>query len=281
MSSSTSFHKRLTAREQEANSLLCIGLDPVTQKLPQGFSATASGVADFCIEIVHATRDLVSCYKPNLPFYLSLGEDGAKALRKVREAIPAEIPMVLDCKVNDLGDTAQAWVTTAFDYIEADAIVVAPYMGEDALAPYFNRDDKGVIVLVKTSNPGSGDIQDLRLASGAPLYMHVAERCREWNASYPADIGMVVGATWPDQLQDVRNLCPDQVILLPGLGAQGGDVAAAVRAGTDAHDGSLLCSSSRGILYASSGEDFAEAARAQALKLRDEINSHRHQPIGA
>src|SRR5690606_2281533 len=115
-------------------------------------------------------------------------------------------------------------VKTAFDYIETDAIVVAPYMGEDALAPYFDSAGKGVIVLVKTSNPGSGDLQDLVLENGLPLYMHVADRCRTWNSTYPADIGMVVGATWPDQLRAVRELCPNQVILLPGLGAQGGDV---------------------------------------------------------
>lgn len=275
MPPATSFHMQLTAREREANSLLCVGLDPVIEKLPAGIPATADGVADFCIEIVNATKDLASSFKPNLPFFLSLGSEGAEALRKVREAIPAEIPMVLDCKVNDLGDTARAWVQTAFDYIEADAIVVAPYMGEDALAPYFNQAGKGVIVLVKTSNPGSGDMQDLELATGKPLFMHVAERCHEWNATYPADIGMVVGATYPDQLKAVRELCPDQVILLPGLGAQGGDVQASVHAGVDANGGSLLCSSSRGILYASSGRDFAEAAHAAALKLRDEINLHR------
>ena len=178
MTANNSFHKRLTSREREANSLLCVGLDPVVEKLPKAIPATTDGIADFCIQIIEATKDLVSSYKPNLPFFLSLGEDGAKTLRRVREAIPADIPMILDCKVNDLGDTARAWVETAFDYIEADAIVVAPYMGEDALAPYFNQDGKGVIVLVKTSNPGSGDLQDLPLENGQPLFMHVAERCR-------------------------------------------------------------------------------------------------------
>lgn len=277
MPTTESFQTRLTAREQDADSLLCVGLDPVMEKLPAGIPATADGVADFCIEIVRATQDVASCFKPNLPFYLSLGEDGLRALRRVREAIPASIPMVLDCKVNDLGDTAQAWARMAFDYLEVDAVVVAPYMGEDALAPYFERDGKGVIVLVKTSNPGSGDLQDLQLASGQPLYLHVAERCREWEDTYPADIGMVVGATYPEQLAGVREICPDQVILLPGLGAQGGDVASSVKAGMNASGGSLLCSSSRGILYASNGTDFAEAAREQAQLLRDEINLHRHQ----
>lgn len=275
MSTSTSFQKLLNQREQAANSLLCVGLDPVLTKLPKGIAATPEGVADFCIEIVRATQDVVSSYKPNLPFYLSMGSDGLEALRRIREAIPSDIPMVLDCKVNDLGDTAKAWVETAFDFIEADAIVVAPYMGEDALAPYFNREGKGVIVLVKTSNPGSGDLQDLTLANGKALYLHVAERCAEWNTSYPADIGMVVGATWPEQLQTIRTSCPDLPILLPGLGAQGGDVESSVLAGVDEHGGSLMCSSSRGILYASSDKDFGEAARDAAQSLRDEINRYR------
>ncbi len=278
MTGTNSFHKRLTLRETEANSLLCVGLDPVPGKLPRGIPATADGVADFCIEIINATKDVVSAYKPNLPFYLSLGDDGLKALRRVREAVPSNIPVVLDCKVNDLGDTAKAWVRTAFDFLEADAIVVAPYMGEDALAPYLNQDGKGVIVLAKTSNPGSGDFQDLILENGEPLFMHVAERSRMWNDEYPADVGLVVGATWPAQLEAVRKRCPNQVLLLPGLGAQGGDVSASVQAGVDARGGSLLCSSSRGILYASSGKDFAEAAFEKARALRDEINQYRPQP---
>lgn len=277
MSMSNSFHKLLSNREQEANSLLCVGLDPVVERLPEGIPASADGIADFCIEIVNATKGIAASFKPNLPFFLSLGDDGMKTLRRVREAIPADIPMVLDCKVNDLGDTAMAWVQIAFDYFEADAIVVAPYMGDDALTPYFNREGKGVIVLVKTSNPGSGDFQDLKLANGQPLFMHVANRCHEWNGLYPADVGMVVGATYPGQLQAVRENCPDQVILLPGLGAQGGDVQASVESGIDARGGSLMCSSSRGILYASSGRDFAEAALEQARQLRDKINLYRHQ----
>lgn len=281
MSQPATFHTRLSARERDADTLLCVGLDPVIDRLPSGIASTPAGVADFCIEIVQATQVVASCFKPNLPFYLSLGDEGAKVLRRVREAIPADIPMVLDCKVNDLGDTALAWARMAFDYIGADAIVTAPYMGEDALAPYFARDGKGVIVLVKTSNPGSDDFQNLQLADGTPLYLHVADRCKTWEQSYPADIGMVVGATYPDQLAAVRQLCPDQVILLPGLGAQGGDVAASVKAGIDGHGGSLLCSASRSILYASSGSDFAEAAHAEATRLRNEINLHRRQGVSA
>lgn len=281
MSTTKPFHHLLTARESAADSLLCVGLDPVMEKLPSPFPRTVAGVGDYLVALIEATRDIVSSYKPNLPFYLALGDEGTRVLRRVREAIPADIPMVLDCKVNDLGDTARAWAQTAFDYIEADAVVVNPYMGEDALAPYFNYGDKGVIVLAKTSNPGSGDVQDLILADGQPLYMHIAAQTNVWNERYSADIGMVVGATYPDQLTAIRSLCPDAFILLPGLGAQGGDVQASVSAGVDADGGALLCSSSRSIMYASNGNDFAEAARAEALTLRNEINLHRHQPARA
>ena len=275
MSATKPFRQRLAAREAAAESLLCVGLDPVLGKLPRHLPRSTAGVTEFLIGLVDATRDLVSCYKPNLPFYLALGPDGISILQHVREAIPADIPMVLDCKVNDLGDTARAWAQTAFDLLEADAIVVNPYMGEDALSPYVTYDDKGVIVLVKTSNSGFGDVQDLRLADGQPLYAHIAAKSVAWDAQYPAAIGMVVGATHPEQLAQVRRQCPDTYILLPGIGAQGGDVQQAISAGADAAGGSLLCSSSRSIMYASDGEDFAEAARAAAIALRNEINRYR------
>ncbi len=276
MSATTSRSTTLSHRMADANSLLCVGLDPVLDRLPAGFAATADGVADFCIELVNATKDVAACYKPNLPFYLGLGDDGLKALRRVRNAIPGDIPVLLDCKVNDLGETAAAWARMAFDDLGMDGVVVNPYMGEDAMSIYFNYGGKGVIVLVKTSNPGSGDYQDLVLASGEALFMHVAGQCRRYQDTYPADIGMVVGATWPEQLAAIREKCPDQVILLPGLGAQGGDVQASVRAGVDAEGGKLLCSASRSIMFASSESDFADAARAEALRLRDEINLYRH-----
>lgn len=275
MAESKTFDTKLNARIEAVDSLLCIGLDPVLERLPEGIRRDAEGVTDFCIELIQATHETVACYKPNLPFYLSLEDGGAKALRKIIEAVPADIPVVLDCKVNDLGDTAKAWARTAFEYLNADAIVVNPYMGKDAVEPYLVYGDKGVIVLVKTSNPGSGDFQDLTLQSGEPLYMNVAENCKAWHADYPASVGMVVGATYPEQLAAVRDRCPEQVILLPGLGAQGGDVQASVQAGVDANGRGLLCSSSRGIMFASNGRDFAEAARREAEALRDHINQYR------
>lgn len=279
MSTTKPFYDLLSARVAAIDSLLCVGLDPVMEKLPAGFDHTPEGVGDYLVELISATKDIASCFKPNLPFYTSLGADGIRVLRRVREAIPADIPMVLDCKVNDMGETAKAWAQTIFEFIEVDALVVNPYMGEDAMTPYFSYGDKGVIVLCKTSNPGSGDIQDLVLANGKRLYMHVAEQTQLWQQRHPAEIGMVVGATYPDQLAAVRESCPQAIILLPGLGAQGGNVQTSVTAGVDANGGSLLCSSSRSIMYASSGPDFAEAARDEAKRLRDEINIYRHQIV--
>jgi orotidine-5'-phosphate decarboxylase len=271
-----SFHDKLARRMAASNSLVCVGLDPVTSKLPAGFDGSVDSVVSFCISIVKATSDYAAAYKPNFAFYMALGLDGLHALKQVCDAIPDDIPVLLDGKLNDMGETARAYAKAVFDVLQVDALTVAPYLGEDALEPYLSREGKGIIVLAKTSNPGSGDLQDLQLASGEPLYLHVAARCREWQDRYPADVGMVVGATYPDQLAAVRERCPDQVILLPGLGAQGGDTAASVRAGVTSNGTGLLCSASRSIMYADSGEGFAEAAGNAARALRDEINAYRN-----
>lgn len=276
MSTALSFADKLDARIEAANSLVCVGLDPVTEKLPEGFDGSVDSVVEFCVALIEATKDYAAAYKPNLAFYMALGLEGLDALQRVHETIPDDIPVILDGKLNDMGDTARAYAKAVFDIMDFDALTVAPYLGEDALEPYLSRPGRGVIVLAKTSNPGSGDLQDLELASGDPLYLHVADRCREWDAAYPADVGMVVGATYPDQLATVRERCPDQVILLPGLGAQGGDTAASVRAGMAANGGRLICSASRSIMYADSGTGFAEAAANAARDLRDEINACRN-----
>jgi orotidine-5'-phosphate decarboxylase len=271
----TSFKDKLDARIASADSLLCVGLDPVVEKLPQPFAGSLEDVVDFCTEIVASTHDVAAAFKPNLAFFMALGPDGLRALERVHDAIPDDIPVILDGKLNDMGETAKAYTRSVFDIMGFDALTVAPYLGEDALQPYLSYEGKGIIVLCKTSNPGSGDLQDLKLESGEPLYLHVADRCREWDDAYPADVGMVVGATYPDQLATVRERCPDQVILLPGLGAQGGDTAASVRAGVTADGGGLLCSASRSILYADNTDRFADAAADAARQLRDEINAYR------
>jgi orotidine-5'-phosphate decarboxylase len=224
--------------------------------------------------IIDATSDLVCCYKPNLAFYAAHGLDGLQALIATRDAIPAHVPVLLDCKVGDIGSTAAAYARAFFDEWGFDAITVNPYLGEDSLAPFLAYAGKGVIIVCKTSNPGGGDFQDLPVGK-ATLFETVATRAVEWSGAYPASIGLVVGATWPEQLARVRAIAPSLPVLLPGVGAQAGDIRAALNAGLDAERRGLLVSSSRGITYASQGDDFAEAARDATLMLRASVNEFR------
>jgi orotidine-5'-phosphate decarboxylase len=271
------FDERLATRASEADSLLCVGLDPARGRMPAGFPDTAAGAVALCGEVIDATADLALAYKPQLAFFLAWGRDGLDALYTVRERIPAEVPVILDCKVGDVDSTDAAYATAWFDELGVDAITVHPYLGEDSLAPFMNYPGKGVIVLAKTSNPGSGDLQDRTLAEGGePLYRYVARRAAAWDAAYPASVGLVVGATYPDQLREVREVAAELPILLPGLGAQGGDLEASLDAALRPDGAGVLCSASRGIMYASSGDDVAGAARTAASRLRDQINAVRH-----
>lgn len=260
---------------QSADSLLCIGLDPVQSQMPEHFDRSPASVVRFCQELIEATHPFAAAYKPNLGFFAALGRTGLAVLWAVRHAIPHDIPVILDCKVNDMGSTAEAYAHGWFGEFGFDAITVNPYLGEDAVAPYLSYDGKGVIVLCKTSNPGSGDLQDLMLAEGQPLYLSVADRCDRWNDRYPASVGLVVGATYPEQLAQVRQRCPEQLVLLPGIGAQGGDLEASIRAGETASGSGLLCSASRAIMYAGKDRDFGAAASGAAREIRDQINAAR------
>lgn len=271
-----SFGQRLRARAESANSLVCIGLDPTPEVLPAGIERTPAGVARFCTDLIAATSDIAAAFKPNLAFFVGLGREALDVLWEVRQAVPAGVPVILDCKVGDIGSTAAAYARGWLQAFDFDAITVNPFLGEDAVAPFLSDATKGAFLLCKTSNPGSRDVQDLPVGpDGESLSLHLADTFHEWDARYPATVGLVVGATWPEQLAAIRARCPEQPILLPGIGAQGGDIAGSVRAGTDMYGHSLLCSASRSIMYASSGPDFAEAARNAAIALRDEINAHR------
>lgn len=272
---SGSFDERLVSRMHAADSLLCVGLDPVQSQMPEHFDRSPESVVRFCHDLIEATAPFAAAYKPNLGFFAALGRTGLAVLWAVRHAIPHDIPVILDCKVNDMGATAEAYAHGWFGEFGFDAITVNPYLGEDAVAPYLSYDGKGVIMLCKTSNPGSGDLQDLELADGDPLFLSVADRCRRWNARYPASVGLVVGATYPEQLAQVRQRCPDQLVLLPGIGAQGGDLEASIRAGQSQLGTGLLCSASRAIMYASKDRDFDTAAGQVAQGIRDQINSAR------
>ena len=275
MTPPVSFAERLDQRRRSADSLLCIGLDPVPSKIPANLGHGASAVSRFCREIIESTHEWVSCYKPNLAFFTQLGPAGLQVLHEVRQSIPREIPVILDCKVGDVGETARAYARGWFDELDFDAITVNPYMGEDSLEPFLAREGRGVIVICKTSNPGSGDVQNVTVAGGEPLYLTVADRCRAWDQAYPASVGLVVGATWPEELKAVRDRVGDQEILLPGVGAQGGDLEGSLRVGLNSRGTGLICSASRSVLYASGGIDFAEAAGTAARSLRDDINTIR------
>jgi orotidine-5'-phosphate decarboxylase len=278
-SPATSFAALLRASTRRRQSLLCVGLDPLPERLPAGVGRGAEGAAAFCAAVVDATLDLASAYKLNLGFYLAFGQAGIDALARVRAAIPADVPAILDCKVGDVDSTAAAYARGWFDEFGFDALTVNPYLGEDSLAPFLSYADRGVFVLCKTSNAGSGDFQDLAVRSPtgdeATLFETVARRTAEWQRRYPATVGLVVGATYSDQLARIRSICPTQPILLPGIGAQRGDLEAAVRAGVDSDGEGLLASASRSIIYASNGADFTDAARKSALAARDAINRAR------
>ena len=264
------FGEKLRAAAQRNGSLLCVGLDPQPQRLPVADSQ------QFLRTIIEATADLVCAFKPQLAFFEAEGLAGWRTLRAVLEAVPADIPIILDAKRGDVPHVAAAYAHACFDVLGADAVTVNPYLGGDSLRPFLDRPDHGAFVLCRTSNPGALDLQDL-LVDGEPLYLRVADLARQWGAPH-GNAGLVVGATYPRELAAVRARCPDLPILLPGIGAQGGDLEAALQAGLDAEGGGLVVSASRSVLYASAGADFAAAARAEAQRLRDAINAVRLAP---
>ena len=263
-----SFVERLDAAMTRNRSLLCVGLDPWPPSMP------IDDIAAFNRAIIDATADLVCAYKPNFAFYEAEGIAGLEALRQTIEAAPDGVPMLLDAKRGDLGNTAIAYAKAAFEVWGADAVTVNPYQGRDALQPFLDYADRGVFILARTSNPGSAEFQDLRVRGPVgerPLYEEVAGQACAWNDN--GNVGLVVGATVPEELARVRSIAGSMPVLVPGVGAQGGDLEASVRNGTDANGRRALISASRSVLYASSGRDFADAARAEALRLRDAINA--------
>lgn len=266
------FREKLEAAWETSNSLLCVGLDPDPDLMPAGFGA--DDVAAFNRSIIEATSDLVCAYKPNVAFYEGLGpEKGYAALRETLAAIPPHIITLADAKRGDVEHTARAYVRAIFDDLGFDACTVSPYLGRDSVEPWIERAEHGAFVLARTSNPGAPDLQDLvaQTEGGSlPLYEIVASRARSWDQH--GNVGLVAGATYPDEMRRLRELCPGMPFLVPGVGAQAGSLEDAVRAGLDANGRGLLVNASRGVTYASKGADFAQAARREALRLRDEIN---------
>lgn len=268
------FMEKLTAAWKKNDSLVCVGLDPDPAKIPAFLRQEKHPLFAFNKAIVDATKDCVCAYKPQAAYYAgsSADEDLRLTMEYILENAP-DVPLILDAKRADIGATSQMYAKEAFERYHADAVTVNPYMGMDALKPFLDHAEKGVIVLCRTSNPGAKEIQELKI-DGVELYKHVARLVSTtWN--YNGNTMLVAGATFPAELGEIRRIVGDVPLLVPGVGAQGGDVEAVLRNGLTAGKTGLVINSSRGIIYASSGEDFAEAAGTAARKLRDTINAFR------
>jgi len=309
------FKQKLEQIVKKNNSLLCVGLDSDIDKIPAYIRNSEHPQVTFNKAIIDATADLVCAYKPNTAFYEARGKAGIEALKMtcdyIREKYP-EIPIILDAKRGDIGNTNEGYAKFIFEYLGADGLTVHPYLGREALKPVLDRKDKGVFILCRTSNPGAGEFQDLQLTESAkdtsarehprgvpqaqhhpwgggiaeveelvkPLYQIIAEHVvKDWN--YNGNCGLVVGATYPTELKIVRRIVGDGFpLLIPGIGAQGGDVEKTVKAGVDANGLNAILNSSRSIIFASKGEDFSQQARVEAEKLRDIINQYRIKTQG-
>ena len=250
-----------------------MGLDPDPARLG------GTPIAAFIGAIIEATRDIACAYKPNLAFYEAMGIGGMQTLLESLRGVPAHIPIIADAKRGDISSTNRFYAQALFEVYDFDAATVNPYGGGDSVEPFLEYEDRGVFVWCRSSNPGAADLQDLELPDGRRLYEAVAGLANGWNAR--GNVGLVMGATWPEQLERVRAICPELPLLLPGVGSQGADAAAALRAGLDGEGGGVIVSASRQVLYASAGDDFAEAARREALSLRDELNRHREALLAA
>lgn len=277
------FTEQLLRAQRQHQSLLCVGLDPEPSKFPGDWKGQPERIHDFCASIVDATKDLVCAFKPQIAYFAAhRAEDQLERLMAHIRRVAPSVPVILDAKRGDIGSTAEQYAHEAFHRYQADAVTLSPFMGFDTIEPFLKFPGKGVIVLCRTSNPGGSDLQNLRLADieGQPrVYEHIAKQAQgPWNTN--GQMGLVVGATFPEEIARVRELAPTLPLLIPGVGAQGGDAAATVKAGlrTDASGavtGTIIVNSSRAVLYASSGADHASAARRVAMQTRDALNAAR------
>ncbi len=268
------FTQRLGSVQRKQNSLLCIGLDTDAGKIPPSLRSRDDAVLEFNRQIIGATHDLVCGYKLNLAFYEALGECGWSVVHETLEQIPEGIITIGDAKRGDIGNSSALYARALIDKFKFTASTVSPYMGFDSLEPFLLHKEHGVFVLAVTSNPGARDFQYLKVGT-RPLYEHVIRKVHVWNTKN--NCGLVVGATRPEELRRIRRLAPDLPFLIPGIGAQGGDLRLAVHYGCGAKGNLAVITASRSILYASHGEDFAAAARAAAIALRDQINAYRRE----
>ncbi len=268
------WREKLAAVTSENNSLLCVGLDTDLGKIPEFLRETSKNPQfDFNKAIIDATKDLVCAYKLNLAFYEAVGKKGLEALEKTIQYIPHHIFIILDGKRNDIGNTAQKYAFSLFEILKADAVTINPYLGKDGVSPFLDYKYNCSFILCRTSNPSAGDFQDL-MVSSTPLYQIIARKIKEWNVNN--NCGAVVGATYPEELRTVRTILGEEIpILIPGIGKQGGDVEKTVQNGTSKKKDMALINSSREILFAGAGEDFAEHARSKAESARSQINRYR------
>ena len=275
-SSVNTFTQQLQSAWASQGSMLCVGFDPDPQRLPAVFQGKPEGIFEFCREIADATADIVCSFKPQFAYFASQRAEAQleKLTRYLKDKYP-HIPVILDSKRGDIGSTADHYALEAFERYGADAVTVNPYMGFDTIEPYLKHAGKGVIVLCRTSNPGGSDLQFLNVApNGEPLYLHVAKlAAQKWNSS--GQISLVVGATFPEEIAKVRAIVGEMPLLIPGIGAQGGDIDATVKAGgiPNKPGTGMMINSSRAILYESSGNDFAQAARKAAITTRDALRA--------
>jgi orotidine-5'-phosphate decarboxylase len=262
------FIEKLAQAGRKNKSLLCVGLDTDPLLLPENVSVFAFNKA-----IIDATADLVCAYKPNIAFYEAMGAQGMDTLKKTRDYVPKEIPVIIDAKRGDIGNTAKAYARGLFEHFNFDAVTASPFLGYDSLEPFIQYQDRGIFILCRTSNPGAADFQSLPVivdGSRKLLFEIIAEKVADWNTS--GNLGLVVGATYPQELKTIRVRYPDIPLLIPGVGTQGGELSETVKLGVDAARARTIINSSRQILYASKGKDFAAAARKAALDLRNKIN---------
>ena len=274
-----SFRAQLLRAERVNRSLLCVGLDPDPSRFPGAMRNDPARIYDFCAAIVDATRDLVIAYKPQIAYFAAHRAEAQleRLIAYIHESAP-EVPVILDAKRGDMGSTAEQYAKEVFDRYRADAVTLSPLLGFDSIEPYLRHAGKGVILLCRTSNPGGADLQDLRLESGAKVYERIATLAAgDWNRG--GEVGLVVGATYPAEIARVRELAPSLPLLIPGIGVQGGDPAATVRAGwrglSGETTGPIIVSSSRAVLYAGDGPDFATASRRAAEAARNELEAAR------
>jgi orotidine-5'-phosphate decarboxylase len=262
------FSKRISAQQEKKGSLICVGLDPELTKIPEPIQKSSTPLFDFNKCIIDATCDIVCCYKPQFAHYAALGREKEleRTISYIREHHP-DIPVILDSKRGDVGNTARYYAMETFDRYKADAVTLSPYLGFDAIEPFLSWKDKGLIILCKTSNPGSGLLQDV-MAPDLKLYLKVARAVASWSAQ--GDFALVVGATYPEIMKEIRDTVPDLPFLVPGIGVQGGDLEGTLRNGMK-KTGDLIISSSRGIIHAGSGSDFDIKAREAAEKLNNEV----------